>query len=195
MNGIAGLDAVDDLLGVAVDQSNLARVTQGDGEHVLEVDLVHLLGRTLVDRNDLLPARHHVLHAPLRRHVGRHLDVGGNVTDLVLRQDVVEVDHAAVGSIGDDLLEARLSELQRAAFGHLAVLVGLRPGRLQALSGGALTQHAVATGAALEVDLCRRFLGFLGERRRCRCGSFLGDCARRLQRKRERQPHDGASDR
>jgi hypothetical protein len=44
------------------------------------------------------------------------------------------------------------AQLERAAFG-LAVLVGLGPVRLEVLAGGALAQHAVAAGAALEVDL------------------------------------------
>jgi hypothetical protein len=50
-----------------------------------------------------------------------------------------------------------LAQLQGAAFGLAAVLVGLGPVRLEVLAGGALAQHAVAAGATLEVNLLRRF--------------------------------------
>src|SRR5690606_3128434 len=39
---VAGIEDLPDLVGITVDQRELAGVTQGDGEDVLQVDLVHL---------------------------------------------------------------------------------------------------------------------------------------------------------
>src|SRR5690606_5640149 len=72
---VAGVEDLPDLVVVAVDQGQLAGVAQRDGEDVLQVDLVHLLLRTLGNRNEQLPAFFHVLQGELGRHVGRLLDV------------------------------------------------------------------------------------------------------------------------
>jgi hypothetical protein len=150
---VAGVQDLPDLLGVAVHQRQLARVTQGDGEDVLQVHLVHLLLRPLVHRHQQLPGSLHVLQAELGRHIRRALDVARHDVDLFLGQDVVVVDHPALGAQADDLFQAVGTQLERAAFGDVAVLVLLGPVRLQVLAGGALAQHPVATGAAFEVDL------------------------------------------
>ena len=103
-------------------------VAQGDREHVLQVDLVHLLGRTLIDRNQELPAVLHVLQRELGRNRRLDLNVARHQVDFILGQDVVVVDHAAFGTVGDDLLETLGAQLQRAAFGMGAVGKGLGPG-------------------------------------------------------------------
>ena len=78
VHGVARADDIDDLLGVAVDQRHLARVTQRDREDVVDVVVVLLPGRPLVDRHDDVPRCLHLLHAELRRlrrlvlHVARH---------------------------------------------------------------------------------------------------------------------------
>ena len=169
MHGVAGLDDAADFLGVAVDQGHFAGVSQGDREHVLEVVVVHLLGRPILDRHDDLPGIHRVLEAVLGRHIRRHLDVLGHQGDFVLGQDVVEIHHAAVGTVADDLFQTRLTELDRSAFGLAAVLGGAAPVRLEVLAGSALAQHTMTAGAALEVDLLRGLLFGGGQRR----GSLL----------------------
>ena len=174
MHRIAGLDDAADVIGVAVDQGHFAGVTQGDREEVLEVVLVHLLGRTILDRHDDLPGIHGVLEAVLRRHIRRQLDVLGDQGDFFLGQDVVEVHHATVGAVADDLFQAILAKLERAPFGLRTGLVGLGPVRLEVLAGGALAQHAMTTRATLEVDLLGGFLFGRGQRR---CGVLCENTA------------------
>lgn len=166
---VAGIEDLPDLVGVAVDQRELARVAQRDREHVLQVDLVHLLGRTVLDGDQQLPAVLHVLERELGRDRRRVLDVTRHQVDLFLGQDVIVVDHAAFGAVRDDLLEALGAELEGAALQLGAVRSGLGPVRLEVLAGGALAQHAVATCAALEVDLLA-FFHLLGGQ----LGRFLG---------------------
>ncbi len=64
MHGIACVDDIDDLLIVAVDQCHLSGVTQCQREHIVEVELVHLLLRPLLRRDEYLPASLHLRHAP-----------------------------------------------------------------------------------------------------------------------------------
>ena len=139
---VAGLDDVDDLLGVAVDQRHLARVAQGHREQVLEVDLVHLLLRALLGRHDHLPGRLHLLHAELGRHRRLVLQKARHDVDVLVRQfaGAAPVRHAGRRAVVDE---------------HLEVVGAARLGdvRGERLAGGALPQHAVAAGAALEVDL------------------------------------------
>ncbi len=89
--------------------------------------------------------------------------------DFFLGQDVVEVNHSAIGTVTDDLFQTLLTQLERAALGHVAVLVLLPPVRLQVLAGGALTQHAVAAGTTLEINL----LGLFFLSRRLNVGAAL----------------------
>ena len=157
VNSVTGLDDSPDLLGVAVNQGNFTSITQGDGENVGQVDVVHLLGRTLVDRDQQLPATLDVCKAPLRGRFGRHLEVGSHVDDLLLGQNVVEVDHAAFGTVGDDFLQTALAELGRVR-------------RLKVLTGRTLAQHAVAASATLEIQLAS--FGLVSSRQgRCSGGS------------------------
>ena len=158
MHGVAGLDDAADFLGVAIDQGHFARVAQRHREHVLQVDLVHLLGRTLVDRHDDLPGIHRFLEAVLWRHIRRVLDVACHQVDFFLGQDVIKVHHAAIGTVADDLFQTRLTQGQRTTFSGLAFLVGLAPMRLKVLAGGTLAQDTVATSATLEVNLLGGFL-------------------------------------
>jgi hypothetical protein len=51
MHRIAGLEDLDDLLALAVDQRDLAGIAQGDGEQVAEIEIVHLLRRALARRH------------------------------------------------------------------------------------------------------------------------------------------------
>src|SRR5690606_34647543 len=139
---VAGLEDVDDLLAVAVDQGDLARVAQGDREDVVEVVVVHLPGRTLVLGDEHRPAVAHLLQAPLRRIGGGVLEEARHQVDLGGGELAAgaEVGHAAGRTEVDQRLEvfgaARLGEVGR-----------------ERLAGGALAQHAVAAGAALEEDL------------------------------------------
>ena len=171
MNRIAGLDDGADFLGITVDQGNFTGITQGDREHVVQVEVVHLLLRTLVNRNDDLPGIHRVLEAVLRRHIRRVLDVLGHQGNFVLGQNVVEVHHTAIGTVADDLFQTSLTQLERTAFGGLAFLVLLGPMRFQVLACCALTQHAVAACATLEVNLLCLFL--FSSRQFRRLGSIL----------------------
>ena len=173
MHRVASLDDADDFLGVAVDQRHFAGITEGDREQVLEVQLVHLLLGTLIDRNHHLPGVHRVLEAVLGRDVRRVLDVLRHQADLILGQDVVEVHHAAVGAVADDLFQTGLAELERAALGNVAVLVLLGPVRLEVLAGSPLAQHPVTAGAALEVDLLGLF--FFGSAQFRRLGGILSE--------------------
>jgi len=105
VHGISGFHNAPDLLGVAVDQRHFAGITQGHREHVLQVDLVHLLLGPVFRLDDQLPAVHHVFHSPLGRRIRRNLDVFRHHRDFFLGQDVVEVDHPAIGPVADDVLQ------------------------------------------------------------------------------------------
>ena len=168
MDCIASLDNTKDFLGIAVNQSNFTGVTQRDREDVVQVELVHLLGRTLVDRHDDLPGIQLILEAVLWRHIRRVLDVACHQVDFFLGQDVIKVHHAAIGTVTDDLFQTRLTQGQRTTFSGLAFLVGHAPMRLKVLAGGTLAQDTVATSATLEVNLlgCLFFSGRHGGRLR-----------------------------
>ena len=168
MDCIASLDNTADFLGIAVNQSNFTGVTQRDREDVVQVELVHLLGRTLVDRHDDLPGIQLILEAVLWRHIRRVLDVACHQVDFFLGQDVIKVHHAAIGTVTDDLFQTRLTQGQRTTFSGLAFLVGHAPMRLKVLAGGTLAQDTVATSATLEVNLlgCLFFSGRHGGRLR-----------------------------
>ena len=183
---VARLDHVDDLLGVAVDQRHLAGVTQRDREDVVEVELVLLRRRPLLDRDQHLPGVLDLLHAPFRRlrrlvlHEARH-DV-----DLVRRElaGLAPARHAGGRALVDEDLEV------------LGAL-GLGDVRRQRLARRALAQHAVAAGAALEVDLLRVLELGHGHVRRAGRDADLGVRARRPARPRPgtavRRPWSGAA--
>ena len=104
---VAGLDDVDDLLRVAVDQRHFPGIAQRGGEDVVGVVRVLLLLRPLVRRDQHLPALLHVGEAPLGRlrrrllHVARHqIDLGGR--ELARR---APVRHAGRGAVIDEHLQ------------------------------------------------------------------------------------------
>ncbi|MNO83200.1 hypothetical protein D3C76_744950 [compost metagenome] len=142
VHGIAGVDDLDDLLAVAIHQGDLAGVPQGDGEQVAEVQVVLLFLRPVFRLDQQLPGLAHFRHAPLRRLRRGVLDVLGHQGDLVLAQfaGCAPVGHAGGRTIGDQRFEVLLATL-------------LGDVRRQRLPGGSLAQDAMATGAALEVDL------------------------------------------
>ena len=67
MHGITGIEDADDLLAVAVDQRHLAGIAQGHREEVVQIELVQLLGRPVLDRHIDLPAVANFLHAEFGR--------------------------------------------------------------------------------------------------------------------------------
>ena len=142
MHGIAGIDDLDDLLAVAVDQGDLPGVAQGHREQVGQVEVVELFLRPVLRLHQHLPRFAHLRHAPLRRLRRGVLDVLGHQGDLFLAQlaGAAPVRHAQRGAVGDQRFQVLLAAL-------------LGDVRGQRLAGGALAQDAVATGAALEVDL------------------------------------------
>ena len=168
MDCIASLDNTKDFLGIAVNQSNFTGVTQRDREDVVQVELVHLLGRAILHLDQDLPGVHLILEAELWRHIRRVLDVACHQVDFFLGQDVIKVHHAAIGTVTDDLFQTRLTQGQRTTFSGLAFLVGHAPMRLKVLAGGTLAQDTVATSATLEVNLlgCLFFSGRHGGRLR-----------------------------
>ena len=142
---------------VAVDQRDFAGVAQRDRHQVLDVVLVHLLLRPLGDRDDDLPRRLHFLHPELGRRRRRLLDVARHQVDL-LRCHLaggLPVRHAGRRAVGDEHLEVVGTLAERDVGG-------------ERLAGGALAQHAVTAGAALEVDLARLVEFRLRHRRRLR---------------------------
>ena len=64
----------------------LAGVTQGDGEQVLQIEIVHFLLWALVDRNNDLPRSLHLLQAIFGRRRWRLLDVTRHEVDFVIGQ-------------------------------------------------------------------------------------------------------------
>ena len=56
MDGIARVDHRLDLVGASVDQGDLAGIAQRDREQVVDVDVVHLLGRPVLGLHENLPA-------------------------------------------------------------------------------------------------------------------------------------------
>ena len=79
---VTGVDGLDDLLAVAVDQGNPAIVTQGHREQVRQIQLVQLPGRAIFRLDQHLPAVTHGGHAPLRRSRRLVLDIVGHQGDL-----------------------------------------------------------------------------------------------------------------
>ncbi len=154
---VAGLDDVDDLLGVAIDQRHLAAVAQRGGEDVVDVVIVHLLGGALLRRHQHLPGGFHFLHAEFRRRGRFLLDVARHQIDLLgghLARGL-PVGHPRRRAVGDE---------------HLEVFGTLVEGdiRGQWLAGGALAQHTMAAGTALEINLAS--LAELGGGHRRRLG-------------------------
>ena len=142
MDRVAGRDHRNDLLGFARDQSDFAGVAQSHREQVLDVDVIHLLGRSIFYRDDDLPGVAHLGHAELRRRRRLVQQITSHEIDVFLGEIArgTPVRHAARRAVGDEIAKILVAVLTRDVGG-------------QGLAGGALAQHAVATGAALEVDL------------------------------------------
>ncbi len=142
VHGVAGLDDRDDLLRVAVDEGDLARVAQRGGEDVVDVVAVLLGLRALLHGHLHAPGRLHLRQAELGRLGRRLLHVARHHVDLVVVQLArsAPVGHARGRAVLDEDLEV------------VGSLVDGDVGR-EGLAGGALPQHAVAACAALEKDL------------------------------------------
>ena len=150
MHGVAGLDDAPYLLGITVDQRHLAGIAQRHREDVVQIDVVHLFGRPLVDRHMQLPGAAHVGQAPLGRRVGRHLDIGRHVLDFILAQDIVEVRHAPFSAVTHDFFQPRVAQLAGVF-------------RFEIFARRTFAQHAVAAGATLEIRFAASGLGFVGQ--------------------------------
>jgi hypothetical protein len=159
VNRIAGLEHGDDLFRTAVDERDLAAVTQGHREEIIKVQIVFLAGRPVRDRHQDLPALRDLGQAVfgrLRRlvqQITRHeIDV---VRTNVARR--APVGHAARRAVVDEGVQIVVAEF-------LGDVGGER------LAGGTLAQHAVAAGASFKIDLlgAGEFLS-----RHCRHPRFL----------------------
>ena len=163
VHGIAGGQDLDDLLGVAVDQGDLARVAQRDREEVVEVQLAHLLLRPLVDRHQDLPCGLDLGQAEFRRLRRLVEQITGHQIDILLGQIArsAPIGHAGRGAVVDEGLEVLEAQLLRKVGG-------------ERLACRALAQHAMTAGAPLEVDQIGAVELVLGERRhaRFRAGGF-----------------------
>ena len=159
---IAGLDDVDDLLGVAVDQRDFTGIAQCGRENVLDVVVVHLLLRPIGRRDDDLPGRLHLRHAELGWHRRVLLHVAGHDVDrfLVHLARGQPIRHAGGRTVGDEDLQV---------IGALADREVWR----QRLAGGAFAQHAVAARAAFEVGLAAEIELGLRHLRRFRVGTLV----------------------
>ena len=87
VDGVASVQDADDLLAVAVDQGDFTGIAQGHREQVRKVEIVHLLFRTLLNRNDDLPRCFHFFQAEFRRCRRRLLDVTSHQVDFIVGQD------------------------------------------------------------------------------------------------------------
>ena len=143
---VAGIDDVDDLLGVAIDQCDLAGIAQRYREQVLDIVLVHFLIYAFVGWGHQLPATTHLGHTPLRRGRRLMLQVTRHHVDLSLahlarRSPVRHTGWRAISNEGFQV--------------NAAACAGNVCG--QRLAGRTLAQYAVAAGAALEVNLLGGF--------------------------------------
>ncbi len=67
MHSVSGINDRDNLFSIAIDQSYLATITQGDGEQVLDIKVALRGFRTIFRGDDNLPGGSHFLHAKFRR--------------------------------------------------------------------------------------------------------------------------------
>ncbi|MNZ79950.1 hypothetical protein D3C78_985690 [compost metagenome] len=144
MHRITGLDQLDDLFAVTVDQGNLAVIAQCHRKQVGQVELAQLPGRTILGFDQHFPGFQRFGHAPFRWRRRRVLNELGHVRDLIFGQRIGRspIRHACGRSIGNQRLQEGLP-------------AGLGDVRRQGFPGGTFAQNAMAAGAALEVD----FLG------------------------------------
>ncbi|MNI35377.1 hypothetical protein D3C73_894000 [compost metagenome] len=106
MHRVTGLDQLDDFLGVAVDQGDLAVVAQGHREQVRQIEFTQLFLRTILRLDQYFPGLERLGHAPFRRGRRRVLDELGHGGDLLLGQGIggAPVRHACGRSVGDQRL-------------------------------------------------------------------------------------------
>ena len=154
VHGVAGFDDVDDFLAIAIDQRNFAAVTQGDGEDVVDVVVVHFLGRTLGYRNDFLAGLLDIGQRVFRRGRRFLLNVTSHQIHLLVGQLARSppVRHTGRRTVFDE---------------HFQVIGTVGQGFVggQRFAGCTLAQHTVAASAAFEIDLFAFFELHLGHRR------------------------------
>ena len=139
---VTGINVIHDLVLVTVNDGDLAGITLDNHEEVLPVTTVQRFGGIVLGFDIDFVTLFHQRERHFRRNRGFHLNVGGQHLDLFLAEDIVEVVHTTFGTQRDNTLQTLLT-----------FLFGLY--RLQALACGALTQHTMTTGAALEVHAFR----------------------------------------
>ena len=164
---VAGVQHVDDLVRAAVDQGDLAGVAQSHREQIVDIEVVLRRVGALLDRHVHGPGLAHLLQAELGRRPWVVQQVARHQVDLALGQLArgAPVRHAGGRAVVDERLQVVVAELAREV------------GR-ERLARGALPEHAMAAGAALEVDLVGlRELG-LGQARHA--GLLAGRLDRRL---------------
>ena len=169
MHRVAGIKNSDDFLAVPVDQGNLARVTQGHREDIVDIVLVLRLAGTILLGYIHLPAVHHFLHAPLGRHGRLVLQEARHDVDLLFAEVTggTPVGHTAGAAVVDQHLE----ELGTALLGDISG---------QGLARRPFAQHAVTTGAALEIEFGGDIEFRLGHIRSARSDhTFQFTCRRR----------------
>ena len=162
MHGIAGLDDGDNLLRIAVDESHFAGIAQRHREQVVEIELVHLGGRPLVDGHQHLPGGLDVRHAELRRLCRFVQQIFCHQLDFFRLQFArgAPVGHAGRRAVSDEIAQILKAEL----LGDVGS---------ERLARGALAQHPVTAGATLEINLIGVGVLIGGEHRRARLGARL----------------------
>ena len=148
MYGVTGPNDGCNFLGVTVDDGHFACVTQRYREEILDVAVVLGSGRAVFRFDVHFPAVGHFRQTPFRRCRRLVLQVAGHDIDLCIGEVArgAPIGHAGGGAVGDQGFQ---------------VVGALFTGdiRGQGFAGGAFAQHAVAAGAAFEVDL-RGFVEF-----------------------------------
>ncbi len=140
MHRIAGVDHRLDLVARAIDQGHLAGIAQRHREQVVDRDVVRLLARTILRRNQQLPAGAHLGHAELGRRGRVEQQIPGHNVDLF-------IGHLARGSpVRHSRWRAVIDEVVQIIKTHFAGDVGG-----EGLARRTLAQHAVAAGTPLEV--------------------------------------------
>ena len=142
MHRITGIDNTDNLLAIAIDQRNLAGITQCHGEDIVKIVVVHLLLWTLLGIDQQLPAVLHFRHTEFRRNRRFVLKVFGHQHHLIRgeRAGLAPTRHTG-----------RRTEVDK----HFQVIGTLskRNVRRQRFARRALAQHTMTTRTTLKVDL------------------------------------------
>ena len=143
VHGVAGLEDRHDFLGIAIDDRNLAGVTQRNREEIFDIAVVLRLGRTIFRRTTrTFHARLHFRHAEFRRRGRFLLQEARHDVDLFRRHFArrTPVGHAGRRTVGDQRLQ-----VVRALFS--------RDVRRQRFTCRTLAEYAVAACAAFKIQL------------------------------------------